>query len=140
MGSNDGGLSPEERVVVVDPPRMNLLGLLMRGLLASNLADPVLYARARALCGDVRVEAGTMAVTLRFDGKRIVITLSGDGRPRARVRGSMSALLGMVAGNGIVAPVLTRAVRIGGNPFMLLRMLPLIQAPKGAAAQIAAEA
>jgi hypothetical protein len=113
---------------------MNLLGLLIRGLLASNLADPVLYARARTLRGDVRVDAGTMAVTLRFDGAGVVIAPVGSERPRARVRGSMSALLGMVAGKGIVAPVLTGAVRIGGNPFMLLRMLPLIQAPLAAAA------
>ena len=118
----------QARVVVDHPEEMNLLGLLMRGLLAANLADERLYAKARGMSGDVLVCAGRMAVTLRFGEGRITIVRGDAGASRARVSGGMKDLLGVVAEGRMVAPFLAGRLKIGGNPFVLLGMLPLIKA------------
>lgn len=118
------------RVVVEDPEHMNLLGLLMQGLLSTNLANPAIARKVGSLRGDVRVQAGEMAVTLRFSDGPLRILRETETRPKAGVCGSMPALLGVVAGKGLVGPVLSRAIRIQGNPFVLLKMLPLIRAPQ----------
>lgn len=117
-------------VTLADPPRASLLALLLRNLLATNLADERLAARARRLRGDVLVEAGGMTVTLRFGADGVVVhTGATDGRPRARVRGSLPTFLALSTRGGVVGPVLSGAVRIGGNPFVLLRLMKLIRAP-----------
>jgi len=115
-------------VRVDQPEHMNLLGLLMKGLLVQTIKDPANARRVRKMKGDVRVGAGRMEVILRFDGSGIEIRKDAQQRPRASVGGGMVDLLGMVTGAGIVVPVLTGKVRIGGNPFFLLKMLPLIRA------------
>ena len=116
--------------ILEDPRRMNLLGLLMHGLIESNLRDPAVAAAVGRIRGDVFVQAGDMGVTLRFGGGVVSIQRGDSGRSIARVRGGMQDLLGMVTGAGLVGPVLAGRVRIGGNPFVLLRILPLIRAPK----------
>jgi hypothetical protein len=114
-------------VVVEAPEHMNLIGLMMRGLLEENLAKPRSRARARGLRGAVRVQAGGMAVVLDFDAGGLTIRMPREGeRYRARVRGGMTDLLGVVNGR-LFGPVLSARVRIGGNPFFLLGMLPLIR-------------
>lgn len=117
-------------VRVDQPERMNILGLLMQGLLTETLKQAPNSRKAGRMRGDVFVQAGQMGVTLRFDGSGIVIIKGASDRPRARVRGGMTDLLAMVTGAGVIAPVLAGRVRISGNPFFLLRMLPLIQAPQ----------
>ncbi|MBI4952232.1 MAG: SCP2 sterol-binding domain-containing protein [Myxococcales bacterium] len=115
-----------------EPERMNLLGLLMRGLLSANLEDPGLRARALALRGSIDVRAGDMHVTLRFAAEGVHIAADGTSA-NARVSGDMKSLLGVVTGAGMIGPVLRGRVRIGGNPFLLLRVLPLIRARAGGA-------
>ena len=39
----------------------------------------------------------------------------------------MACFVRLSNGGGIVAPVLGGALRIGGNPFLLLKLLPLIR-------------
>jgi hypothetical protein len=114
-------------VVLDDAPRMNLLGLLMRGLLVTNLAEPRLAARAARLKGTVEVAAGRMVANLAFEGPRIVIRTGPAERARARVAGDMVALLDVVTRRALVGPVLSGKVRLGGNLFFLLRLLPLIR-------------
>lgn len=124
-------MSDRDRVVLDDPPRASLLAILLRGLLATNCADASLWERARRLRGDVLVEAGGMRITLRFAAEGpTVLTGAADGRPRARVRGSLPTFVALATGGGVVGPVLSGAVRIGGNPLFLLKMLPLIRAPR----------
>ena len=114
--------------VTLDRPEYaNLLALLMHNLLERAVAEPAAQDRARRLSGDIQVDAGGMTVTLRFTGDGVVVLSEAAAKPRARVRGQMDALLGMVTGGGVVGPVLTGRVRIGGNPFVLLKMLPLIR-------------
>ncbi len=117
-------------VELVAPEQANLLGVMLQGLIARNLDRPALATRARRLRGDIAVQAGRMRITLRFTGEAVRILADPAGKPRARVSGDMTALLALAAGGPIVAPVLRRAVCIGGNPFFLLRALPLIRAPK----------
>lgn len=116
-------------VALEQAEQANLLGLLIQGLLGDNLARAGCRRRVRSLQGrTVFVGAGQMGVTLRFDEGGVTIATGSSGRPEASVRGSMTALLGMVTGqSGLVWPVLSGKVKIRGNPFLLLRMLPLIR-------------
>ncbi len=113
-------------VVVDHPETMNLLGLLMGGVLVDTLATRPRARRALAQKGDVCVRAGDMAVTLRFDGERVTIVRDDLGTARARVQGTVAALLGVVADGGIVRRVLGGEISVGGNVLALWRMLPLI--------------
>lgn len=121
----------QKRVVVrvEQPEHMNLMGLLMRGLLESTLGTSRGSAIARKLRGEVRVMAGTMGVTLCFGDGEVVLKETGSGRPRATVRGEMKPLLEIVSGGALIAPVLTRKVKVSGNLLLLLRLLPLIRTP-----------
>lgn len=123
-------LAPDDRVVVEDPAHMNLLGLLMRGLLSESLRDDARYAAAKSLRGDVAVRAGTMAVTLRFGDGRLTIVRGASPSARASVAGTMTALLGVVLRQGMVRAFFSGKLRIGGNPLVLLRILPLIREPQ----------
>lgn len=117
----------EERVVVDEPEATNLLGLLVKDLAARNLANDLTYERVRHMQGDVQVRAGDMVVTMRFGEGKLTILDGERGEPRARVQGSMGALLSVVTGGGLLGPLVSGAIKIGGNPFMLLKVLPLIQ-------------
>ena len=119
-----------DRVSVDQPETMNILGLLMKGLLALNMEDEAKYARACKLKGDILVTAGAMSVTLRFADNKLTIIRGATEKPKAKVAGTMGALLGVVTGEGMVLPFLAGKLKIGGNPFTLLKMLPLIQSPK----------
>ena len=124
--------APDERVVVDRPETMNLLGLLMKGLLAENLANESKYAKARKLKGDVQVQAGQMIITLRFGDGLLTILCGPTDKPRARVKGEMAALLGVVLGKWgfIMRKALKGGIFPGGNVFFLLKILPLISEPK----------
>jgi hypothetical protein len=122
---------PAERVVVEDPEHTNLLGLLMKDLVSSNLANEATYEKIKGMEGDIQVRAGDMVVTMRFGGGQLRIVEGGHENPRASVAGSMPALLSVVTGGGMIGPVLSGAIKIGGNPFTLLKVLPLIKAPEG---------
>ena len=114
-------------VVVDNPEHMNLIGLMMRGLLEENLAKPQNRKKADGIRGAVRVQAGDMAVVLDFGAEALRIRMPAEGdKYKARVSGGMTELLGVVNGK-LFGPVLTARVRIGGNPFFLLGMLPLIR-------------
>jgi hypothetical protein len=122
-------------VVVDDLEHQNLLGLLMKELLAANLADDAIHARVKNLKGDIQVGASDMVITMRFSGGQLTLLSGPSDNPRARVSGDMSALLGVCSGAGLVAPVLSGAIKIGGNPFLLLKILPLIKQPSDDATQ-----
>ena len=114
-------------VTLRDPENMNVLGLLLAGFLDSALArDERLAKRAAAMKGNVCIQAGQMWITLCFSRAGIEIVRGRTVKRRATVQGEMDALLGIVVGAGMIAPVLTGKVRIGGNPFFLLRMLPIL--------------
>ena len=127
--SKNGGASGS-LVTLERPERMCLIGLLLRGVLESNIATEKGGARARKIAGEIEVNAGGMTITLCFADGRLTIRQGKSEKPRARVSGSLPALLAVSRGGGVVAPFLRRQIRIGGNPFLMLKMLPLMRAPR----------
>jgi hypothetical protein len=119
------------RVVFRTPGEMNLLGYILRSLVERNLNT---QKGARALSkmkGTVLVGASRMTVTLDFSGEDLEMQVGGQGpqgKPDVRVRGSMDALLGVSLGKGMIWPVMTRRLKVGGKVWRLLRMLPLLKA------------
>lgn len=114
-------------VRVRDPENMNVLGLLLAGFLDSALGrDERLAKRAAAMKGNLCIQAGQMWITICFDRTGIEIVRGPMDKRCATVRGEMDALIGVVTGGGMAAPLCTGKVRIGGNPLFLLRLLPIL--------------
>lgn len=114
-------------VVLGDPERTDLLGLLIRSLLARALTRDAAVGKAAGMRGAVVMRAGRMVATVTFDEGRIVIRSGEADTPRAWLSGGMEDLLNVVAGKALVAPVLRRRVRFGGNLLLLLRLLFLVR-------------
>jgi hypothetical protein len=116
-------------VRVEDPEHMNLLGLLLQGFLSQQLAAPKLERKARRLKGDFGVQVADMAVTLSFSPQGLVVRNGLAPRVRATVRGSMKEMMPLVVEGGLipaVIAVLEGRIRISGNPFALLGLMPLL--------------
>jgi hypothetical protein len=116
------------RVVLIDPERMNLLGLMLLGLLDRRLQDPNAVRHARALDGEVVVEASGMVVTLRFGSDSIEITRATSSHPCATVRGTLMALLHAALGRDRVRNFLRAELRAQGRPMALWHVLSLVRA------------
>ena len=106
---------------------MSLLGLMLGEVIEANLKHPKGAALARQLSGAIGVRAGGMAVTIRFDRGRVVVARGLDPGVRARVKGSLDALLQVSLGRGAVRSFLAGEIGFGGNPFFLLKVLPLMR-------------
>jgi len=123
-----------EIVRLKDPKHMNVLGLLLQGFLHSVLQDPALAARAKALRGCIWLRAGMMWASLCFDGQGIEIVRGKTDERRAAVEGDMHVLLGVVTSSGLrgllsMAGLWLRGkLRLAGNLFFLLRLLPILTA------------
>jgi len=120
-----------DQVRLRDPEKMNVLGLLMHGFLRNALANEKLAARAKSMSGNVWLQAGPMWVTLCFDGQGIELVRGKTEQRKAMVGGEMDVLLGVVTGAGMVGPFLAGKIKIGGNPFFLLKMLPILTSAGG---------
>jgi hypothetical protein len=121
-------LSPEAHVIIDDPPSMSLLGLLLGSIIERQTDRPQSIKRIEKLRGALVVEAGTMTITLQFaDGKVTILRGAAEGA-RARVRGSMEALLNISLGKGMVMPWLLGRIKTKGSLIMLLRVIPLMRA------------
>ena len=106
---------------------MSLLGLLMGSIIERRAALPECTKRIEKLRGSLVVEAGTMTISLRFaDGKVTILRGAAEGA-RARVIGSMQALLNVSLGKGMVGPWLSGRIKTKGSLIMLLRVLPLMR-------------
>lgn len=116
------------RVVFKTPGEMNMLGYILRCLVERNLETPK-GARAFAkMKGTVMVGASRMRVTLDFSGEDLVVEMGWRDNVDVRVRGSMDTLLGVSLGKGMIWPVVTGRLKVGGKVWRLLRMLPLLKA------------
>ena len=119
------------RVVFKTPGEMNLLGYILRGLVERNLETPKGAKAFSKMKGTVLVGASKMTVTLDFSGEDLQMEVGAQDRQSrsdVRVRGSMDTLLGVSLGKGMVWPVVTRRLKVGGKVWRLLRMLPLLKA------------
>ena len=106
---------------------MSLLGLMLGEVLEANVAQPRGAALARQLRGSIGVRAGRMAVTIRFDRRSVALARGIDSNVKARVKGSLDALLQVSLGRGAIRSFLAGEIGFGGNPFFLLKALPLMR-------------
>lgn len=116
------------RVRFATPGEMNLLGYILRALIERNLETPRGAKAFSRMKGRVMVGASAMRVTLEFSGDELVMRVGDQPKADARVHGSMDALLGVALGHGMVGPVLSGKLKVGGKAWRLLRMLKLMQA------------
>jgi len=115
-------------VILVDPERMNLLGLMLESLLGRRLGDAGARRHARRLRGQVWVEAGQMQVTLGFTEAGIQIRRGKAPGPRAAsIRGTLTALLDAAQGRRRVVHVLRGELVAWGWPTTLWHMLSLMR-------------
>ena len=115
------------RVVVDDPARMNLLGLILAGIIERNLQDAAALRRFQGIEADVVVQAGQMVVTLHFQRGHLRVARGEVQRPRARVAGSLDALMSLSLGGGMVGPWLSGRLKTRGSLLLLLRLRRLLQ-------------
>jgi hypothetical protein len=115
-------------VVFRTPGEMNLLGYILRTLIERNLQTEKGVRALSKMKGTVLVGASKMRVTLDFSSDDLEVEVGARGKPDVRVLGSMDALLGVSLGKGMIWPVLTRRLKVGGKFWRLLRMLPLLKA------------
>jgi hypothetical protein len=119
---------PRPDVVIDDPPRMNLLGLILGDIVQRGLERPENQRRfARLVPASVVVRAGEMAVTLRFEEQRLVVQRGAAERPRAQVAGALDELMALSLGGGMVGPWLAGRLKTRGSLLLLLRLRPLLQ-------------
>ncbi|RME23018.1 MAG: hypothetical protein D6806_11995 [Deltaproteobacteria bacterium] len=97
---------------------MNLLGYLLRSVFDRAAHEENTARQLRKLKGRIEIGASSMKVFVKADGK-----------PKARVWGTLDALLDMATGGGFVGALLSGKVRIGGKAW---RLLPLLSVFKGA--------
>ena len=115
-----------EHVTIDDPPRMNLLGLLLGNIIQRNLDDEARLRRFQKMSGALEVHAGEMCVTLTFAEGKMTVSRGPADKPKATVSGAMDALLGMALGGGMVWPWLAGRIKTSGNLLMLLNLKPLL--------------
>ena len=115
------------RVVIDDPPTMSLLGLLLGSIIERQAATPEAQRRLAKLKGTVVAEAGQMTISMAFEGGRVTISRGAAEKPRARVKGSMDALMKIALGGGMVGPFLAGRIKAKGSLGMLLKVLPLMR-------------
>lgn len=115
------------RVVIDDPPTMSLLGLLLGNIIERRAAEPDAVRRLGKLKGAMVVEAGQMTITMAFADGCVTISRGAVEKPRARVRGSMDALMKIALGGGMVGPYLAGRIKAKGSLGMLLKVLPLMR-------------
>ena len=120
-------MSDEPRVVIDDPPTMNLLGLLLGSIIERQAEQEATQRRLDKLRGALVVEAGSMTITMTFADGRVTISRGAADKPRARVRGTMQSLMNISLGGGMVGPWLAGHIKTSGNLFMLLKVLPLMR-------------
>jgi len=109
---------------------MNLLGLILKSILEGNLADEKKAGKAAKIRGDIAVQAGDMKITLKCDGGTFAITRGHADKTNAKVRGGLKPFLNIALGGGLIQPVIDGDVKIGGNPFLLLKLIPLLRVPE----------
>jgi hypothetical protein len=114
------------RVEVIDPERMNLLGLLLASILEQRLADPPCAAHAQRLRGEVLVDANGMRVALCFDSRCVRIERRRAERPIARIEGSLTSLLDAALGRRRFEHALRRELHARGRPLALWHVFRLI--------------
>ena len=104
------------------PEEMNLIALFMRAALEERreALDRI------APRGDLALTVDRMSATLSFTDGRVVVRNGVTGRPRAHIKGSMESFIALARGR-LSGPLLTRRVRVSGNPLAALPLARLFK-------------
>lgn len=116
-------------LTIEDRDRMNLLGLMLGGVVASNLASTKGAALAARLKGALGVTAGKMSITVKFAGGEVTLSRGLESGLKSHVRGSLSTLLQVSLGRSPIGAFLSGNVSFTGNPLFLLKLIPLLRPP-----------
>jgi hypothetical protein len=118
------------QVSIVHAEHINLAGLLFAGFLRKQLNSPKLARKASRIRGAFGVRVGRMEITLTFTADGIQISKGIAPKTRARIGGAMEEMIALVSGSGstigAIIAVLEGRITIRGNPFALLRLLPIM--------------
>ena len=117
------------QVVLKDPESMNLMGLFLKTILERNMENASKAAVIQNMRATIDVKGGKMGVSLIIDRGTITIERGSPQRSNSRIAGTLDSMLSICTGGSYVAPVLSGKVKIGGNPFLLLRLLSLLRVP-----------
>jgi len=118
------------KVVYADKSRTNLLGLIVGDVIERSLKDSVGIERCKNLRGDIELEAGKMRTNLSFRGDTILVNEKSETKPRARVSGDLESLTQVALGQKLFAPYFSGKLKISGNIFFILKILPLLRDSK----------
>jgi len=122
---NKGGNTLE--VVLEKPESMNLLGLILKMILERNLKQGMMADLVRNTKGALRIGAGPMKATLKFEGERVVVARDWIEPARAKVAASLDTFLGIGLGKNPVVPLFLGKIQLGGNLLWLLKLMPVFQ-------------
>lgn len=115
-------------VVLVEPESMNLLGLMLGSVIRRQLLDANARRHARALRGEIAVNAGGMQIVIVFGPNEISIsTQLSARRPRTRIQGTLIALLDAALGRRRLSHVLRGELFAWGSPWALWHLLGLLR-------------
>jgi hypothetical protein len=118
-------------ITVVELESMNLLGLMLGSLLGRRLGDRVARRHFEALSGVVEIEAGRMHIALTFQRGGLEIRRGrAAGRPVARIRGTLIAVLDAALGRRRLRHVLRGELSARGRPLVLWHLLTLMRVPE----------
>lgn len=122
-------------VVLEEPTRMNLLGLILAQVLERQLAVRSRARWVRGLRGDVLVRSGGMAVTMVFDGSGGVrLRREAPVRATATLEAPLDVLADLTLGRHLLTHAARRSFCLRGNPLTLLRVWLLLRVSAGSAA------
>lgn len=119
---------PMVRLTTEPKEHLHLLSLLVRDRLEESLATPEGQRRAGRLKGAVGLSAGGMESRMRFEGDRVHLDQGPLTDTRVRGAGTFAAFLAICQGKVKAAQLLRGRLRVSGNPLLLMKALPLLQA------------
>ena len=116
-------------VTLVEPDKMNLLGLILASIIRRRMAEPGAQHHARNLCGRLLIEAGGMTVGLSFHHRQVRIQRGAPALPvKAHIRGSLTALVDAALARRRIFHFAHGDLRVWGWPLTLWHFFHLVRA------------
>ena len=122
---------PMVRLTTEPAEHLHLLSLLIRDRLQESLGTPAGQKRADKLKGTVGLAAGGMESRMRFERGRVHLDQGPLREATVRGSGTLAAFLAVCQGKMKATQLLRGRLRVSGNPLLLARALPLLQAEAG---------
>ena len=114
------------KVIILQKEKMPIFGLIIGSVLEKNLEDPKKEKKTRSIRGVIGIQAGKMKIALNFDQENITIHPGWSGKINARCRGTLEAFVSLGLGKNPIIPLLKRKMSMGGNLFLLYKLIPIL--------------